>query len=184
MAAKFYTFYQSRINGCQYEIDERDRTSRYVIIEADSADDANQRARALGMVHEARWPKVNEAASDDVPSVFSEPVGTMESPPDRFNVATELDKPLATVHYQDGRIETFTPRIRLVGEVVEKARAHTLAECDSFGGWRYRVRCTSCGAEFTLPKGTDTATITIVGCRGKGGAHPADTCECPEHDPM
>lgn len=184
MAAKFYTFYQNRINGCGWEIDEEEHTSRYVIIEADSADDANQRARKLGMGHEARWPKVGEASSDEVPSVFGEPIGALEQPPDRFNVTVEIDRPLATVHYQDGHVETFTPRIRLVGDVVEQAREHTLVEHDEFHGWRHRLKCTACGAEFTVPRRTDLGTITIAGCRGKGGTHPADTCECHECEPV
>lgn len=183
MATKFYTFYQNRINGCGYEVDEEEHTSRYVIIEADSADDANQRARQIGMAWDGRWPKVGEASSDDTPSVFSEPVGTLEQPPDRFNIATELDKPLITIHYQDGHIETFTPRVRLVAAAIRDARDHVLVEHEEFHGWRHRLKCTECGAEFTVPRRTDLGTVTITGCRGPGGAHPADTCECAECDP-
>jgi hypothetical protein len=184
VATKFYTFHQNRINGCGYEIDEEVHTSRYVIIEADSADDANTRVRKLGLAWDGRWPRVNEAMSDDTPSVFSEPVGTMEGPPDRFNVDTELDKPMITIHYQDGRIETFTPRVRMVAESIRDARDHVLVEGHDFGGWRHRVKCTECGAEFTVPKRTALGTVTIAGCRGEDGTHPADTCECTECDPM
>lgn len=184
VATKFYTFYQKPPEGYEYEVDEEVHTSRYVIIEANDAEDANERARRIGMGYAGRWPKVGEAMSDDTPSVFSEPVGTMAEPPDRFDMRSELNKPLITVHYQDGHIETFTPRVRLVAAAIRDARDHVLVEHDEFHGWRHRLKCTECGAEFTVPRRTAVETVTIAGCRGKGGAHPSDTCECVECEPM
>jgi hypothetical protein len=181
---KYYTFHQQQLGEYAYEVSEEAGISRYVVVEATSAEDANARARKIGLVREARWPKVNEAMSDDVPSVFSEPVETMLHPPDRFDIASELDRVLISVHYRDGHIETFTPRVRLVKELQRGANTHHLEAAKSFGGWRQRVKCSACGAEFTVPKGTDVGDLLIHGCIGVDGEHPVDSCECPVHDPM
>jgi hypothetical protein len=181
---KYYTFHQKQLGDYEYEVDQEVHTSRYVIIEAVNADDANERARKLGMVREARWPKVNEAMSDDTPSVFSEPVVVIEGMPDRFDIDSELDVPLVSIHYRDGHVETFTPRVRLVGEVQRGPRTHNLEAVESFGGWRQRVGCTVCGAEFTVPRGTHVGDLLIEGCIGVMGEHPTHMCECPEHDPL
>jgi len=183
MTSNFYTFYQrSGVDG--FEVDKERHTSRYVIIEAMSADEANARAATLGMDHQSRWQRVGEAMRDEEPMVFSEPVVSLTHPPDRFDITTELDQPLVSVHYADGLVETFTPRVRLESAVVREARKHELAEHEEFHGWRRRVKCGACGAEFTVPRGTDLGSLAISGCRGPGGAHPGSTCECAECEPL
>lgn len=175
----FYTFYQKRHDGYAYERDEEHHTARYVVIEAVSAEEANRRARKTGMARDSRWPKVGEAMSDSVPSVFSEPVSEMETAPDSFDIGSELDHPLVTVHYVDGRVVAFTPRVRLVRTEVQGPDPHTLQAVGPTEAWRPRVRCVVCKGEFTVPRGTHLEPLVITGCRGVHGGHPSN-CECEE----
>jgi hypothetical protein len=105
----FFTFSQNNSGG-GFDFDEAAGISEYVIVEADSAEDANERAESIGLYFDGdgdceccgnRWSAqwVGYDRGDEVPSIYDEPVES----------ATVLikwmgDNPEAFVHYADGRV--------------------------------------------------------------------------------
>lgn len=105
----FFTFNQNNSGG-SFDFNEADGISEYVIVEAVSAEDANERAERIGLYFDGagdcsccgnRWYEQSGGydRGDEVPSVYDEPVES----------ATVLIKwmgtrPDAFVHYMGGRV--------------------------------------------------------------------------------
>lgn len=98
----FYTFNQNNSGG---RFVENERVRRYVIVEAGSADDANERATSIGVYFNGcasdrdcnccgdRWYPVWEGTEgDEVPSVWEVPV----------TLTKDVNKANVVVYYKDG----------------------------------------------------------------------------------
>lgn len=107
----FYSFNQNNSGG-SFVID--DDVAHYVIIEADSADAANERAESIGIYFDGcetgydcpccgdRWYSAwSEDEGQETPSIYGKPLAEHE---DWF---TPKGEPYAHVYYADGRKETF-----------------------------------------------------------------------------
>ncbi|GAA1064693.1 DUF7296 family protein [Streptomyces asiaticus] len=104
----FFTFNQNNSGG-GFDFDEARGITEYVIVEADTADEANERAESIGLYFDGdgdcpccgdRWyAQWSNDRGREVPSIYDEPVET----------ATALikwmgDNPDVFVHYADGRV--------------------------------------------------------------------------------
>ena len=89
--AKFYTFSQNNSGG-SFDIDEKAGIAEVVIIEAHSADDANLRAKSIGIYFNGvdsdmdcyccgdRWYEIySDGEGEDVPSCYGTPIENLES---------------------------------------------------------------------------------------------------------
>jgi hypothetical protein len=116
--SKFYAFRQNNSGG-GFDFDEDSGITTTVIIEAESADDANRRLEAIGGYFNGtndygpdcrccgdRWHAVSEYDGADVPSVYGKPVlFSDELDSSAFAVKWQgEDRPEIFVHYLDGRI--------------------------------------------------------------------------------
>lgn len=104
----FYCFVQNNSGGW-FDFDPDRGISRYVIVEAQSADHANQRAEAAGLYFDGcsggsdcdccgdRWSRACESDGTESPLVYGEPV-------------TESSQDIADtyVHFLGGRFAQFT----------------------------------------------------------------------------
>lgn len=111
----FYTFRQNNSGGV-FDYDEERGISVYVIVEADSADDAVDRAEGIGLYFDGggdceccgpRWSDfLWDGAGDEEPSLFGEPVDLSEDAKlsGAWNMKWIEDGYETFVHYQDGRI--------------------------------------------------------------------------------
>ena len=107
----FYCFNQNNSGGSFYIDDD---VAHYVIIEAESADAANDRAESIGIYFNGcnderdcpccgdRWYAVwSDDEGNEAPSIYGRPIAEAE---DMF---TPEGEPYAHVYYADGRQETF-----------------------------------------------------------------------------
>lgn len=109
---KFYTFDQNNSGG-GFDFFPNEGISHHVIIEASSADDANDKAESIGLYFDGceagrdceccgdRWYRARKDDGKDVPMVYSEKV-----------VESSGDVADAYIHYADGRIVQATHRER------------------------------------------------------------------------
>lgn len=123
----YYTFRQNNSGG-GFDIDEKRGISITVIVEADSTDDADERAERLGIYFDGcetgqdcdccgdRWSRAWSHDEAEVPSVYGTPlidVGTErdpanDSPYGRMSpMRWAGDKPDVFVHLKDGRFFGF-----------------------------------------------------------------------------
>lgn len=107
----FYTYNQNNSGG-SFSLDEVAGITHYVIVEAYSADDANERAENIGLYFDGdgdcpccgdRWySQWSDKDGDPEPMIYGEPasayVGTFEWMPPGKEIV---------VHYLDGRKEWF-----------------------------------------------------------------------------
>lgn len=116
--SKFYTFHQNNSGG-RFDFDEDSGITTKVIIEAESADDANRRLEAIGGYFNGtddygpdcpccgdRWYAVSEWDGTDVPSQYGRAI-TFSDEFDRSDFGFKWqgeDRPEIFVHYLDGRI--------------------------------------------------------------------------------
>jgi hypothetical protein len=110
----FYDFRQNNSGG-GFDFNAEDGISVHVIIEADGAEDANERAESLGLYFDGvddgpdcpccgdRWYPA-WGKGDDVPSMYGTPVGEAEA----LILWAPKGVAEAYVHYLDGRIEAVT----------------------------------------------------------------------------
>lgn len=82
---KFYSFNQNNSGG-SFSVSEKDGISEYVIIEATSAENANNIAEGIGIYFNGcnegmdcsccgdRWYSVDERDGEDVPSIYGTPI--------------------------------------------------------------------------------------------------------------
>lgn len=104
MKNKFYNYSQNNSGG-SFICDEEKGIGEYVIIEALSADDANQRAERIGLYFDGwgdcpccgnRWSSAWEDSGYDIPSIYGTPISEAKESFFRKDVF---------IHYIDGRIE-------------------------------------------------------------------------------
>jgi hypothetical protein len=110
----FFTFSQNNSGG-GFDFDETAGISEYVIVEAATAEEANERAESIGLYFDGegdceccgdRWYGASDYSASDVPSIHDEPV---ESATVSFKWMG--DDPEAFVHYSDGRVTAhYLPR--------------------------------------------------------------------------
>ncbi|MGW0929577.1 DUF7296 family protein [Streptomyces sp. NPDC002644] len=107
----FYTYNQNNSGG-GFTVDYADGIGHFVIIEADSADDANEMAREIGLYFDGvsndidceccgdRWYEARNTG-DGVPTLYGEPVEESSVVTDRTYWNTVF------VHYADGNVKWF-----------------------------------------------------------------------------
>lgn len=106
MNMAFFTYHQNNSGGAFIEDAERGITA-YVIVEAESAESANDRAEAIGLYFDedfvydcaccgSRWSPVRTGEGNPEPMIYEDHVFTRT---DRYRGWTEVD---AYVHYLEG----------------------------------------------------------------------------------
>lgn len=107
----FYTYDQNNSGG-GFVTNPAKGISHFVIVEADSADDANEKAEALGLYFDGvedgydceccgdRWHRCGHHASTESPEIFGKH-------PSKHVEEFIKGGPHTFVHYLDGRIESF-----------------------------------------------------------------------------
>jgi hypothetical protein len=107
----FYTFGQNNSGG-SFDFDKSSGITHYVIIEAESAEDANDRAENIGLYFDgeydcpccgSRWHSTWDSDGKDVPQIYGEAVG--KGTPYKADTLWMGDDPEAVIHYLDGTIE-------------------------------------------------------------------------------
>jgi hypothetical protein len=111
----FFDFDQNNSGG-GFDFDAEAGITHHVIIEADSAEEANERARELGLYFDGvengpdcdccgdRWYEAH-GEGDDVPTVYGTPVTEYEA----LMLWAPKGTPEIFIHYADGRIEGVKP---------------------------------------------------------------------------
>lgn len=106
----FYCYNQNNSGGW-FQMD--DEVAHYVIVEADSADEANRRAQSVGIYFNGcadgrdcdccgdRWHEAWNDEGDAEPVIYGKPVSEYQ------DMWAENGKPYAYVYYKDGRKESF-----------------------------------------------------------------------------
>lgn len=109
----FYTFRQNNSFG-RHDVDLKAGIALYVIVEAENADDANDRAQQIGVYFDGcererdcpccgdRWHPASDDDAANVPSVYGAPI----TDPPAFH-SMSWTHPEGFVHYADGRVEAF-----------------------------------------------------------------------------
>lgn len=99
----FFTFMQNNSWG-KFVVNER--LAHVVVIEATDAEEANERAKALGLVfYEGcptcgdRWNEADDYDADPLPMAYSDPVWCHR--------VSGWFRDEARIHYADGRVEAF-----------------------------------------------------------------------------
>jgi hypothetical protein len=105
---KFFTFNQNNSGG-EFDIDLESGISEYVIIEAATASEANDRAEEIGLYFDGcnnemdceccgdRWSRAwEDELGDDTPMIYGEDV---------FTVKKVFFGGIVFIHYLDGKIE-------------------------------------------------------------------------------
>lgn len=105
----FYDFRQNNSGG-SFDFDGDRGISVSVIVEADSADEANERAEEIGLYFDGsgdceccgdRWSSQwRDDAGDEVPSIYGQPIAEY-TPHIKWS---EKDFPEVFVHYKDGTV--------------------------------------------------------------------------------
>lgn len=107
----FYTFSQNNSGG-SFDEDVVTGISHYVVIEADSSDEANTRAESVGIYFDyeyeqdceccgMRWYPASSYDGEDVPSVYGTPIV------DFVPTIRWMAGPEGYVHYKDGTVRPF-----------------------------------------------------------------------------
>lgn len=116
----FYDFRQNNSGG-SFVYDEERGLSVSVIIEAESADDANDRAERIGLYFNGvdegcdceccddRWSRAYKDDGDEVPSRYGTALPT-ERPKDEIEWVGK-GNPTIFIHYLDGTLESLWPRV-------------------------------------------------------------------------
>lgn len=122
----FYEFNQNNSGG-GFDFDEKAGITHYVIVEADSADDANDRAERIGLYFEGcesgmdcpccgdRWSRVwtwgDREPGTEVPTLYDRPlieIGTDPEGLDKWSLGGWMgSNPEVFVHLKDGRFFGF-----------------------------------------------------------------------------
>lgn len=106
----FYTYNQNNSYG-RFDYDPVDGISRYVIVEADDAWEADYRAQRIGLYFNGsgdcpccgrRWYEVGESDAERVPSVYGQPLCSGDVSLDASWMGGD---PEGFIHYKDGRME-------------------------------------------------------------------------------
>lgn len=115
----FYEFSQNNSGGV-FDVDTERGISHFVIVEADSIEEANEKAERIGLYFDSsrandcsccgsRWHELGDWDDPDtVPSYYGKPIS--ESPwinAETSNKWIIEEVPEGYVHYKDGRVEGF-----------------------------------------------------------------------------
>lgn len=111
----FYTYYQNNSGG-NYQEDHEHGISCYVIVEAGSPGEANDKAERIGLYFDSdmdceccgpRWSRKRVSTdAREIPNVYGCPVAELDFDNDNLFKTIE-DNPEGYVHYLDGRVEAF-----------------------------------------------------------------------------
>lgn len=111
----FYTYDQNNSGG-SFDFDATAGITHHVIIEANSADEANEKAQIIGLYFDGygdcsccgnRWYEQTTWYDwgDEVPSLYGQPLKmSQDHPTEQFAIKWMGDDPEVFVHYADGRI--------------------------------------------------------------------------------
>lgn len=106
----FYTFIQNNSGG-EFDID--DSVTTYVIVEADSADEANDKAESIGIYFDGvdedrdcpccgdRWDRAYDDDATLEPAIYS------SSPEESNKGWVDKGKPYCHVYYKDGSVKSY-----------------------------------------------------------------------------
>lgn len=109
----FYHLTQSNSGGC-FDFDEAAGITHHVVIEADSAEEATERAESIGCYWNGvargkdcsccgdRWREPSGYDALEFPHIYGEPLGIAERGFGWMKVGRET-----AVHYKDGRVEWY-----------------------------------------------------------------------------
>lgn len=109
----FFTYDQNNSGG-DFVTNPAKGISHFVIVEADSHDDANAKAERLGLYFDGvaastdceccgdRWYRAGVSGGTDTPKIFG------EHPSVRVEEFAARGAPHTFVHYADGRVESFS----------------------------------------------------------------------------
>lgn len=115
--SKFYSFNQNNSGG-SFDFDEADGITHWVIVEADSLDDAIKRAQNIGIYFDGcstgrdcsccgnRWYEPWSDDASEQPEIYGEAL-TSETFDEQSIGKWMTDGKEACVHYKDGRKEWF-----------------------------------------------------------------------------
>lgn len=108
--------YRQNNSGGEFDVDEKAGISVTVIVEADNAEDADSRAKKIGLYFDGagdcpccgdRWYEAY-GDGDPVPSTYGEPIEIGAPFAEKgFSMKWIQDGPEGYVHFKDGRIEPF-----------------------------------------------------------------------------
>lgn len=111
----FYDFRQNNTGG-NFDIDEGAGISVHVIVEADTALEANRKAEEIGLYFDGygdcsccgnRWHEQwDDEEGDKVPSIYGEPVSDYDFE-EGFNFKWNTTGPEAYVHFADGKVQGY-----------------------------------------------------------------------------
>jgi hypothetical protein len=111
----FYTFNQNNTGG-SFNYDEREGISHYVIVEAETPADANDRARDIGLYFDGveaywdcsccgdRWYRASSYDESATPEVYGEPAETFTGGSYGMKWMKGYE---GFIHYADGRVQGF-----------------------------------------------------------------------------
>ena len=106
----FYHYSQNNSGG-SFDFDKDTGITHHVIIEADSAEEADDRGESIGLYFDGdgdcpccgfRWDCAWEGDGEDEPLVYSTPPSQLEKSYKWMEPGHEV-----AVHYKDGRVEWF-----------------------------------------------------------------------------
>lgn len=112
---KFYTFSQNNSGG-RFVIDESRGITYFVIIEANSSEEANKKAEDIGLYFNGcakemdcdccgdRWSHAWDNEGDEVPMIYSTPLPELKA--SKYTLRKNNGKEIA-VHYANGTIEFY-----------------------------------------------------------------------------
>lgn len=118
----FYTFSQNNSGG-SFVQDEN--ISHYVIIEANSAEEANRLAERKGLYFDGygdcsccgnRWSEAWYDEGDDVPTIYGESVSEYVA------IRAWMDEYETVVHYLSGEVEYYSAKGELVNRFLENLK--------------------------------------------------------------
>ncbi|AWY07634.1 hypothetical protein SEA_YOSIF_70 [Streptomyces phage Yosif] len=99
---------------------EDNAITHYVIVEADSAEEANRRAEEIGLYFDGdgdcsccgdRWyEQWDDRDGDKVPSIYGTPIQDFD-----FSFKWMGDRPEAYVHFADGRVQGYGFETKVLG---------------------------------------------------------------------
>lgn len=111
----FYEYRQNNSRG-GFDFDADNGISVHVIIEADSADEANRKAEDIGLYFDGRgdcpccgnrwYEQWDDQDADSVPSIYGTPIQDHDFE-EGYSFKWIKDGPEAYVHFKDGKIQGY-----------------------------------------------------------------------------
>lgn len=114
MDVAFFDYRQNNSGG-GFNIDEDKGISVHVVIEADSAEEANSKAEAIGLYFGGhgdcqccgdRWYAAYDDDGDPVPSIYGDPISDYDFEAG-YGIKWNATGPEAFVHFADGLIQGY-----------------------------------------------------------------------------